>query len=52
MCISKDVNIFKCAGDALTTAVSKLHRDVTELKTYGQQSNATGKFSKMKKIEL
>jgi len=40
--------MFKCAGVALTTAVSKLQTDVTELTTYSQHSNATGKLSKMK----
>ena len=53
VCISNDVNILKCAGAALTTAVFKLQRDVTELKSYSQHSNATGKLSKMEiKIEL
>ena len=46
VCISKDANILKCAGAALTTAVFKLQRDVTELKSYSEQSNATGKLSK------
>ena len=46
VCTSKEANIFKCAGAALTTAVSKLQSDVTELTTY---SNVTGKPSKMKK---
>jgi len=53
VCISKDANILKCAGAALTTAVFKLQRDVTELKSYSQQSSATGKLSEMKiKIEI
>ena len=53
VCISNDANRFICAGAALTTDVSKLQRDVTELKTYSQQNNATGKLSKMEiKIEL
>jgi len=39
--ISKDANIFKCSGAALTTAVSELQGDITELTTY---SSVTGKL--------
>jgi len=51
--VSKDANVFNCAGAALTTSVSNLQRDVTELRTgvselidYSQHSNDTGNTSR------
>ena len=57
---TEDANIFQCAGAALTTAVSQLQRNVTELKTctvlragvtelttYSGQNSTTGNLSKM-----